>query len=635
MRALSALILVTVAAAGCGDEAPARGVVLVTLDTTRADHIGCYGDARAKTPALDALAAEGARFDQAESAVTTTLASHATMFTGLYPPAHGVRYNGMFRLVGKSPTVAEQLREHGFSTAGFPAAFPVTATTGISRGFDLYRDIFTGPDGKDLPMNAERKAEEVVHSATEFLSRVGDKKFFVWVHLFDAHWPYEPPFPFSAEFSERPYDGEIAYADREMGKLFDALKAKKMWDGVAVIVAGDHGEGLFDHGERQHGHLAYESTLRVPLVVKPPKGGRAVVVREPVTLADLAPTILDYAGVTVPAGLNGVSLREAVRSGKSERRDLYFESLTGSLNYGWSPIEGLRRGSWKLIGSSAPELYDLASDPGEAQNAIGREPQLVEDLTDRLRASLAAWSAAAPADAAVTLDRESLERLRNLGYAGGTMGGSAKDGPSPASKIHLEAEILQLRDLADSKAWPEALASAKRILADDPGNRFCLYKGAVAATQIPDLGAARELATTCATKYPEFKDGVLLAAQVEIKAGRLEAAIDLLRKGVAAHPKDPELTYPLAAGLISDGRASEAAPLIEEALAASDPPPAFYVLRALSRSKAGDPAGAMQALRDAFAHGYRDLATLRTEPALASLRKVAGFEQALSQMERE
>jgi tetratricopeptide (TPR) repeat protein len=425
----------------------------------------------------------------------------------------------------------------------------VTATTGLSRGFDEYRDIFAAPGGKDLPMNAERKAEDVVRLVTEWLSGVGDKKFFVWVHLFDAHWPYEPPFPFSAEFSDRPYDGEIAYADREMGKLFDALKAKKMWDGVAVIVAGDHGEGLFDHGERQHGHLAYESTLRVPLVVKPPRGARAVVVREPVTLADLAPTILDYAGVTPPAGLNGVSLREAARTGKAARRDLYFESLTGSLNYGWSPIEGLRRGSWKLIRSSAPELYDLSSDPGEAQNAIGREPQLVEDLTGRLQASLAAWAGAAPADAAVSLDRESLARLAGLGYVGGTTGGATKDGPSPASKIHLEAEILQLRDLVESKAWPEALAAATRILADDPGNRFCLYKGAVAATQVPDLAAARELATACATRYPEFKDGVVLAAQVEIRAGRYDAAIDLLEKGLAAHPKDPQLTYPLAAGL--------------------------------------------------------------------------------------
>jgi arylsulfatase A-like enzyme len=541
----------------------------------------------------------------------------------------------MFRLAGKSPTVAEQLQRQGFATAGFPAAFPVTTSTGLARGFDLYRDIFTGPGGKDLPMNAERKAEEVVHSATEFLSRVGDKRFFIWVHLFDAHWPYEPPFPFSAEFSDRPYDGEIAYADREMGKLFDALKAEKLWDGVAVIVAGDHGEGLFDHGERQHGHLAYESTLRVPLVVKPPKGGRAVVVSEPVTLADLAPTILDYAGVAVPAGLNGVSLKQAVRTGKSDRRDLYFESLTGSLNYGWSPIEGLRRGSWKLIRSSAPELYDLASDPGEAQNAIGREPQLVEDLTGRLQASLEAWAGAAPADAAVSPDRESLARLASLGYAGGTVGGSSKDGPSPASKIHLEAEILQLRDLVDGKAWAEALAAAKRILADDPGNRFCLYKGAVAATQVPDLAAARELATVCATRYPEFKEGVVLAAQIEIRSGRYDAAIDLLRKGLDAHPKDPQLTYPLAAGLISAGRASEAAPLIDEALAATDPDPSFYVLRALSHAKTGDQAGAMAALRDAFAHGYRDLETLRTEPALASLRKVAGFDQALTQMARE
>jgi arylsulfatase A-like enzyme len=635
MRALYALILGTVAAVGCGDEGPARGVVLVTLDTTRADHIGCYGNARAKTPTLDALAGEGARFDQAESAVTTTLASHATMFTGLYPPAHGVRYNGMFRLVSKTPTVAERLREAGFATAAFPAAFPVTAPTGLSRGFDVYRDLFTEPGGKDLPMSAERKAGDVVRLATAWLSGVGDKRFFVWVHLFDAHWPYEPPFPFSAEFSDRPYDGEIAYADRELGTLFEALRAKKMWDGVAVIVAGDHGEGLFDHGERQHGHLAYESTLRVPLVVKPPRGGRAVVVREPVTLADLAPTILDYAGVPLPTDLHGVSLRKAARTGKSARRDLYFESLTGSLNYGWSPIEGLRRGSWKLIRSSVPELYDLGADPGEGTNAIGREPQLVEDLTDRLHTSLTAWAGIAPGDAAFAPDRESLARIENLGYVGGTMGGSAKDGPSPASKIHLEGEILQLRDLVNGGAWPEALQTARRILADDPGNRFCLYKGAIAATQIPDLAAARELAGRCAKRYPEFKEGVVLAAQIEIRDKRLPAAIDILRTGLEKSPGDPQLTYPLAVALVSAGRDAEAVPLVDQALAAKDPDPSFHVLRALMRAKAGDAPAAMASLRDAFAHGYRDVETLSTEPALAPLRKVAGFDKAVLEMVRE
>jgi len=637
MRALApgALLLVTVAAVGCKDTAPARGVVLVTLDTTRADHIGCYGYARAKTPALDALAAEGARFDQAASAVTTTLASHATMFTGLYPPAHGVRYNGMFRLVGKTPTIAERLREAGFSTAAFPAAFPVTATTGLARGFDVYRDLFTDPGGKDLPMNAERKAGDVVRLATAWLADVGDKKFFVWVHLFDAHWPYEPPFPYSAEFSDRPYDGEIAYTDSELGKLFDALRAKKMWDGVAVIVAGDHGEGLFDHGERQHGHLAYESTLRVPLLVKPPRGKRGVVVAEPVTLADLTPTILDYAGVPVPTDLHGVSLREAARTGKAPRRDLYFESLTGSLNYGWSPIEGLRRGSWKLIRSSEPELYDLAADPGEGKNAIAREPLLVEDLADRLQTSLTAWAAIAPADAAVTLDRESVLRLGSLGYAGGTMGGAAQDGPAPASKIHLEGEILQLRDLVGGEAWPEALTTARRILADDPGNRFCLYKGALAATQVPDLPAARALAGACVKRYPEFKEGVVLAAQIEIREGHLPAAIDLLRQGLEKHPGDPELAYPLAVALLTAGRGSEATPLVDEALAEKEPLPSFYVLRALMQARKKDQAAAMASLRDAFAHGYRDLETLRTEPALAPLRQLPGFDVALTQMARE
>jgi tetratricopeptide (TPR) repeat protein len=558
------------------------------------------------------------------------------MFTGLYPPGHGVRYNGVFRVGASTPTVAERLHEAGFATAGFPAAFPVTARTGLSRGFDVYRDLFEESGGRDLPMNAERKGEDVVNLATEWLAGAGDKRFFAWVHLFDAHWPYEPPFPFSAEFADRPYDGEIAYADKQLGRLFEALRARKMWDGVLVIVAGDHGEGLFDHGERQHGHLVYESTLRVPLVIKPPHAGRPRVVRDPVTLADLAPTILDYAGAAIPADLHGTSLREAVRSGSVPKRDLYFESLTGSLNYGWSPIEGLRRGAWKLIRSSVPELYDLASDPGETQNAIAREPQLAEDLSERLATSLAAWSHAAPDDtSAGRLDPETLARLANLGYVGGSVGGAAKGAPSPAAKIHLEGELLQLRDLVGGKTWPEALATARRILEDDPGNRFALYNGAFAATQLPDMKAGRALAAECVRRYPEFKDGVVLAAQLEIRERRYDAAIDLLRLGLQKNPGDPELGYPLAASLISSGKMEQARPLVDAALEAKDADPSFYVLRALSRARSGDPAGAMEALRDAFAHGYRDLETLRSEPTLAPLRAVRGFDAALVAMARE
>jgi hypothetical protein len=486
-------------------------------------------------------------------------------------------------------------------------------------------------------MRAERRAEDVVRLATAWLDGVGERRFFLWVHLFDPHWPYEPPFPFSAEFAERPYDGEVAYADRELGKLFEALRAKGLWRETVIVVAGDHGEGLYEHNERQHGSLVYETTLHVPLIVKGAGRPRAVVVEEPVTLADVAPTILDLAGVPVPAGLHGISLRGALSGRPPERRELYFESLTGSLNYGWSPLEGLRRGTWKVIRSSAPELYDLEDDPQERTNVITREAQVGDDLQAHLDASLASWTNAAPTGDSTRAapDAEALARLASLGYVGGTVSGEGRGGPAPASKIHLEGELLQLRDLSAEKEWAAALEAARRVLADDPGNRFALYHGALAASRRDDLATARSLATACTTRYPDFTSGWVLAAEIEIAAKDLGRAVALLREALARTPSDPKLGYMLAVALVAARQPAEATRLVDAALQAPGADPSYFVVRGLIRARAGDEQGAMAALRDAFARGYRDLETLRTEPLLAPLRSLPGFRDAVAAVAAE
>lgn len=615
----------------------ARGIVLVTLDTTRADHLGCYGDTSAKTPVLDALARESALFTQAQAAAPTTLASHATMFTGLYPPTHGVRYNGMFKVGPETATIAEILKRAGWATGAIPAAFPVTAATGLNRGFDVYRDLFSEPGADKLPIDAERKADQVVKLGKEWLDTVGTKSFFLWVHLFDPHAPYAPPFPYSADFRDRPYDGEIAFADAQLGVLLAYLKEKKVYDDVLIVVAGDHGEGLYDHNERMHGNLVYQSTIHVPLLIKCAGRTRPRSIDEPVTLADVGPTILAAAGIAPLPGMQGMSLLPAAAGQHLERRDLYFETLAGSLVFGWSPLEGLRRGKWKLISSVDPELYDLDDDAGEKTNVYLGQAELAADLNARLAERIARWTKAAPSSTAVAspLDSQAMARLASLGYVGGVMRDESRGGPSPRTRIHLEGELLQLKDLTGAKQYAEAAALAQRILDFDAGNRYALCEGGLAALLAGDIKTAERLSADIVRRYPEFVPGVQLRGRVYVVRKEFAGAVETFKTGLAASPDDSSLVYSLSLALIASGKPGEASPLVDRALTGQDPPPAFWIVRALVRAIAHDDTGSLQALKEALAHGYRDRQTLESEPMLAPLRQMRGFPDLLRVMATE
>lgn len=630
----SAVVLALfVAASSCGGT-PARpaGIVLITLDTTRADHLGCYGDASASTPNLDAFSREAVRFDQAMTAVPTTLPSHATMFTGEYPPVHGVRYNGMFKLGEGSVTIAERLRDAGFATGAVPAAYPVYAKSGLAQGFDTYRDLFSEPGAERLESAAERPASDVTRLGIETIRAAGQRPFFVWLHYYDAHYPYKPPFPFSSRFREHPYDGEIAYADAQLGLLFAALRAEGLWDRIVVVVAGDHGEGLYEHGERMHSQLAYETTLRVPLLVKAAGAKAGSVIAEPVSLADVAPTILDLAGLPIPAGLDGISLRSALRGQEPPRRALYFETLSGSLSFGWSPIEGIRRGKWKLIRSSDPELFDLEADPAEANNVYATEGPVASDLSAAVDQARARWDASGtPAEAtAAPLNSDALTRLASLGYVGGTVSDTRRGGPSPRSMAHLESELLLLQNMMIQRAYRAALISVGNILRDDPGNRLALNSAADACVGLRDFEAARRFGRELLARYPEFVPGVVTQGRIDVAQKDYKSAEAVFRGGLEKNPGEPVLVYSLALTLVAENRASEAQPLVEKALEAQQAEPSFRVLLALCRAIAGDAVGAKTALEQAIAAGYKDVPTLRSEPLLAPLRKIPGFDEAVT-----
>jgi arylsulfatase A-like enzyme len=400
--------------AGCGQEAPARNLVVVTLDTTRTDYLSAYGSTRAFTPGVDSLAATGIVFDHAVSAAPLTLPAHTSLFTGLLPPRHGVRDNADRPLAEHYVTLAEVLRSRNFSTAAFVASAVLGRDRGLTQGFDVYSD------GSQFNhwnrRRTERRGDEVVGEAVTWLRQRRGSRFFLWIHLYDAHAPYEPPAPFDNLYSSNPYAGEIAFADAQLGWLIDELRRDGNMKNTIVIVAGDHGESLGDHGEREHGMFLYETVARVPLVIHAPRL-QARRVAAVTRLVDVMPTALDLLGIDVPV-VDGVSLVASMRGQvRSPDLDGYSESLYPA-RFGWSPVRSIRDGRFKLIDSPRPELYDLARDPLEQHNLYFERPSVAAAMSRRL-ASLDSrrW---ASGERPFQLAPDSWERIRALGYVGET-----------------------------------------------------------------------------------------------------------------------------------------------------------------------------------------------------------------------
>jgi choline-sulfatase len=385
------------------------GIVIVTLDTTRADRLSIYGYMNATMPSLERLAGEGVVFDQASAPAPLTLPSHCSIFTGLLPPRHGVRDNASAPLAPTVPTLAEILRRRGFRTGAFVGSVVLDANRGLARGFEEYRGVMSN-GGSDSPR--QRRGDAVLTDALHWLDSVGDAPFLLWTHLYDPHRPYDAPEPYRSKYDD-PYIGEIAFADAQIGRLMDDLARRKLLDRTIVVVAGDHGESLGEHGERDHGIFVYESVLHVPLIVRAPSlpPGR---VDDVVRLVDVMPTVLDLAGVPSPS-VDGVSLTGRMR-GMTRHLDLeaYSESLYPR-RFGWSPVRSLRAGRFKLIEAPRRELYDLETDPFEQRNLYPERRPLGTLLEHRL----AAVNGGAPvklADKDPAAGADLRQRLAALGY---------------------------------------------------------------------------------------------------------------------------------------------------------------------------------------------------------------------------
>ncbi len=394
-------------------------MVLISIDTCRADHLSCYGYDRQTTPNIDAIAQDAVLFKRTMTPIPLTMPAHSSMFTGTYPPVHGARLNEGYHLADSNVTLAEIMKSRDFETAAFVGAFPLDSRFGLNQGFDTYDDQY--PVTGDSQHDNQRTAGEVTRPAVAWLEENSKNPFFLFLHYFDPHRPYDPPPPFDVTYAEDPYAGEIAYVDSCIGQVVDKLRTLGLYDNTLIIVTGDHGEGLGDHGEVQHGFLIYQSTMQVPLIIRVPKGDhRGIQVDEAVSLVDIMPTVLGLIGLDVPRQVQGVNLSDHLDGRPAPERltPIYGESLWPDL-FGCSSLHGIVDGSWKYIRSPRPELYDLSQDGGETANVTDQEPEITRRLHARLEESLKAMESAATGHDSELVDREAVKRLESLGYLGG------------------------------------------------------------------------------------------------------------------------------------------------------------------------------------------------------------------------
>ncbi len=427
-----------------------RNLIFISLDTTRADRLGCYGWQDALTPVLDSLAARGVLFERAYAPVPLTLPSHATMFTGLYPPEHGVHNNGQASLPASLPTLATELQEHGYDTAAFVAAFVLDKKFGLSQGFDHYNDDLSQADDSLHGHHRYRPGRVVINSAMQWIERRKQTPFFCWVHLFDPHFPYlSHPDRFKDQFTDRPYDAELAYVDQEIGRLFQALEEADLLDSTTIVIVGDHGESLNEHGERAHGMTLYEPVLRVPMLIVNAQGSLSGHrVEQPVSLVDLFPTLLESLLGQVAPQCSGRSLRPLLRGESLDPGDCYAETDEPFQTAHWAPLRSLLDSRFKYIRSPKPELYDIQLDPGESKNLAAARPDLLEEMDSRLTEMEHAMADRVTNKLELTIQER--QTLNSLGYA------------SP--RLAPPSETGALRDVKDMLPWYNLLNDATEMM---------------------------------------------------------------------------------------------------------------------------------------------------------------------------
>lgn len=495
---------------------PRANVVLVTIDTLRADRLGSYGHDGAQTPHLDGLASGGIRFDQAIAPVPLTQPSHTSIMTAVNPPEHGVRDNGSTALDTGLPTLARSLQAAGYDTGAFVGAYVLHSRWGLADGFAEYGDTF---DYDDSPL-PERRGDAVVDEATAWLRRDRDEPFFCWIHLYDPHSPYAAPEPYRSRFGNRPYDGEVAYADAQVGRLLETLSELGVDDDTVVLVTSDHGEGLDDHGETGHGLFLYDTTQRVPLILRLPDGrGAGEVVGEQVRLIDVAPTLLELLEVDVPERFRGSSLVPFVDGGGSSR-PAYAETVYPRTHFGWKDLYALRADGLKYVLAPREELYDLQEDPDESENVFAANRATAATMRDTLEELRGEASPVA----AENLSEEARQRLRSLGYIGRAPAELPEVLPDPKDKVHLLRDLTRAQSRLQAGRPAEAVPLLERLVAEDPNVVDAHLTLGNARFAMRDLPAAARAFRAAVELSPDYTLALANLAMTHQRMGDLDTA---------------------------------------------------------------------------------------------------------------
>ncbi len=554
-------------------------VVLVTLDTTRADRLGCYGYAPARTPNLDALAREGVLFAQAASTSPLTQPAHSSILTGMYPTHHGVRVNGSTALGSDQTTLAEALAAGDYETGAFVGAFVLDGRWGLDQGFGVYDDRFDLEKHKHLDLGGvQRPADKVVDAALAWMEDHHRRSpFLAWIHLYDPHTPYEPPEPFRSEYGPAGpaglYDGEIAFTDQQVGRITAWLHDRGLEEKTVVVVIGDHGEGLGSHGEGTHGYFVYDYAQRVPFLVKTPLAGlRGLRVEAQVSAVDVFPTVLDLIGLEPTADVHGRSLLPVMFDPASAPEVVaYGESMTPNLQFGWGSLHFVRSPRYKLIKAPRPELYDLSADPGETTNLYERQRAVARDLMETLEALMERTARGAPAPESANLDEETLERLSALGYIGAPVapktGDPARPLADPKDKLAVFAAVQQAGERIVSDDYAGAAAALESALREDPRMPQALLMLATAYSEMGRVAEAKARFDTVLQDDPGSVQALVGMAGLLMREGRDDDVIALSKRTLALDERNAQAHTLLGEVYASRRQPAEALPHFEKAVA--------------------------------------------------------------------
>jgi len=508
-------------------------VLLITIDTLRADHLSCYGARGVRTPAMDALAAQGTRFENALAQVPITLPSHTVILTGTYPMYNGEHDFTSPSLPARVGLLAEAFQRHGYDTAAFVSSFVLVSSWGLNRGFQTYDDNF-GPRRFEItnPGNIERRAGETIgHLLAWFQARThrgaAARPFFIWLHLYDPHAPYDPPEPFHSQYAGHLYNGEIAYTDSQLARLFDYLRKGGLYDRTVIVLAADHGESLGEHGEDEHSFFVYNATLHVPLIVKPPRGlSSSHVVRRLVGNVDVAPTLLELTRIEDPLSrqFQGASLaREILGKGAASERPVYSETYYPRDSFGWSELRCLSTDGFKYIQAPHPELYDLRKDPQELHNLYDERADIAAGLRDQLSRIERADSASAPtAPARQSLPPETLENLKSLGYLAYSApiqpaSGSAL--PDPKDRVKVYRLLLRAYALASAGRSEESNRTLDDVEAQEPRLHLVSFLRAENFVRLGRQSEAESSYLASLKIFPTFDQAIMGLAHLYLEEG--------------------------------------------------------------------------------------------------------------------